>query len=545
MVALLCACATTPNPSTQAVHAPPPIIEPRTTGAAARVILLSFDGLGANDVEAQRPTALMHLASEGTFARVIPSSPSVTSTTHATILTGEDREQTGILSNVFHKPGTPANQATRGLETEIGAPTLIDIARAAGKRVGSVPFPTVDGSSPRRTPDWGLLWTKPAVTARVVHLTKNDFHAEWLPPGWKAQPQRRQSFSPPMRARIEEDIPNEGHEQFDLVAYDTTDDRVRNYDAFFVEHAGKETALDAQRWFSVSTRFPDGLYGSWSKLVSFDPALTEATLFLGAINRNVGVPASYVRMIDDEIGFWPGSGEERPVDRQTFIEQMDRLSAFLAKVATLSIQRMPFDLLLAYEPIVDTTEHHYRGVDESAVTLAIADADRSIAAISNAIDPSRDALVVVGDHGVAHVDADVHINRILHNAGFDVHWTPNPTGNVVMFHRTAPPDDTSAFIDFLKNLTAPDGSAIFEQVVYDQKRDDITAFAFPKFVITLREGEPVTSPAEYPGQHGGLPSHPEYETIVVGWGRGVARESLTSLPQTAVAGYVLRLLGVR
>ncbi len=543
-VALLCACATAPGSTTPATQtAPSP--EPHTTGAAARVVLLSFDGLGANDVEAQKPAAMMHLANEGTFSRVVPASPSVTSTTHATILTGAERDETGILSNVFHKPGTPPTQATRGLETEIGVPTLIDIARGAGKRVGSIPFPTMDGSSPRRTPDWGLLWTRPAVAARTLHLTKNDFHPEWLPPGWGSLQPRHQSFSPPMRTRIDQDIPNVGHEHFDLVAYDTTNDHVRDYDAFYVEHAGTETPLDAHRWFSVETRFPDGLYGSWSKLVSFDPALNEATLFLGSVNRNVGVPASYVRMIDDEVGFWPGSGEEHPVDRQTFLEQMDRLSSYLAKVATLSIQRMPFDLLLAYEPIVDTTEHHYRGVDEAAVALAIADADRSIAAISNAIDPAHDALVVVGDHGSAHVETDVHINRILRNAAFDTRWIPNPTGNVCMFHRTALPDDTAAFIDFLRNLTTPAGARVFEQVTYDATRDDITAFAYPSFAITLREGDPFTSPAENPGQHGGLPTHREYETVLIAWGRGVARETPESLPQRAVAGYVLRLLGLR
>jgi len=542
LLALLCGCAAAPTPAPKTPPPPPP--EPRTIASAARVILVSFDGLGADDVEAQRPAAITHLATEGTYARVVPMVPSVTSTTHATILTGADRDRTGILSNLFHEPGTPAGQAMKGMDAEIKAPTLIDNARAAGKRVGSVLFPTVDAKSPRRTPDWGLVWTMHVVPARVVQLTKNDFHPEWVPPGWSRPQPRHTSFSPVMRTRIEQEIPREGREEFDLAAYDTTDDRVRNYDTFYVEHAGTETPLDAQRWFSVSTRFADGLYGSWSKLLTFDPALNSATLYLGAINRNEGLPASYVRMIDDEAGFWPGTPDDRLADRQVFLEQIDRLSSFLTRATTLSIRRMPFDLLLAYQPIVDATEHHLRGVDEPAVAYAIADADRAIAALSNAIDPARDALVVVGDHGVARIDTDVHINRILANTGFAPRWTAFSSGNVAMLSRAGAPDDTAALIDFLQNLTAPDGTKVFEQVTRDVKRDDVTAFAWPRFVMTARDGEPFTA-SDTRGQHGGLNTHRELDTVLIAWGRGTARETLESLPQTAIANFVMRLLGIR
>jgi hypothetical protein len=538
ILALLCGCTAAPAPGPYVPPPPPP--EPRTTATAARVILVSFDGLGANDVDAQKPAAMMHLANEGTYARVVPMTPSVTSTTHATILTGADRAHTGILSNHFHAPGTPPGQETKGMDADIKAPTLLDTARAAGKRVGSVLFPTVDGRSPRRTPDWGLVWTTHVVAARIVHLTKNDFHPEWLPPAWGAPHPKHPSFSPAMRTRIEEEIPNEGREQFDLVAYDTTDDRTRNYDAFFVEHAGTETPLDTQHWFSISTRFGGGLYGSWSKLLAFDPALNQATLYLGAVNRNEGLPANYVRMIDDEAGFWPGTPDDR-ADRDTFMEQVDRLSNFLTKATTLSIQRMPFDLLLAYQPIVDSTEHHLRGVDEPAVTVAISDADRAIAVLSNAINPARDALVVTGDHGVAKIDTDVHINRILANGGFAPRWTAFTSGNVAMFSRAGDPDDTAALIDFLQNLTAPDGSKIFEQI---QRDYDITAYAYPRFVISSKEGEAFTKP-ETPGQHGGLTTHREYDTVLLAWGRGVSRETLASLQQTEIAGFVLRLMGLR
>jgi hypothetical protein len=532
---LLCACATAPN-SAPIDHPPPPPPEPLTTAIASRVVLMSFDGLGADDVERLKPKTILGIGAKGTYAqRVTPVTPTVTSSTHAAILTGRNPRDTGILANNFHQPGTAPGVNTRGMEAEIKKPTVIDYARRAGKRVGSVVFPTVDGSTPRRTPDWGLVWTTSVVPARVVHLGTTDFHAAWLPPGWGMPTATHRSFSPPLRARIERE-----REQFDLVGYDTTNDRVRNYDSFFVEREGSEQPVDSHGWFAVSTRFGDGLYGAWSKLVNFDPALTDVTLYLGAIHRNRGVPDDYVRMIDDEVGFWPGAADEHNVDRETFIEQSDRLSQFLSKATALSIRRMPFDLLLAYQPIVDTAEHRWRGVDEPVIAAAIADADRSVNAINAELDATRDALVVTGDHGVAAIDTDVHISRILAMRGFAPRWTAYAGGNVALFNRAGEPDDTKTLVTFLQNLATADGTKVFEKV---EVEGDVIALAFPRFAITTKDGEPFT-PSESHGQHGGSATHHEFDTLLVASGAGVAREDLPQLWQTNIAGYVLRLLGI-
>src|SRR6185369_8319385 len=127
------------------------------------------------------------------------------------------------------------------------------------------------------------------------------------------------------------------------------------------------------------------------------------------------------------------------------------------------------------------------------------------------------------------------------SGGFAPRWTAYPSGNVVMFSRAGDPDDTAALIDFLQNLTAPDGTKVFEQV---QRDYDVTAFAFPRFAISSKEGEAFT-PSEVAGQHGGLTTHREYDTVLIAWGRGVARETIESLPQTAIAGFVMRLLGLQ
>src|SRR3989337_571636 len=104
LLLLLSACAPTAPP--RVTPSAPQLI---ATGRPQRVVLMSFDGLGADALAQQTglPT-FDHLARTGASARVIPVNPTLTSSTHVSILTGADPQQHGIVSNWFHLPGTPA-----------------------------------------------------------------------------------------------------------------------------------------------------------------------------------------------------------------------------------------------------------------------------------------------------------------------------------------------------------------------------------------------------------------------------------------------------
>ncbi|HEX3109064.1 MAG TPA: alkaline phosphatase family protein, partial [Thermoanaerobaculia bacterium] len=259
---ILSACAAT-APATRPIPTPTPPPRLTTAHAAQRVILVSFDGLSA-DRAASAP-AFQRMTAHA--MRVVPVNPTVTSSTHAAILTGLPPEKTGIVSNQFHKPGTPPEQVARGLATEIEGETLVDAARNAGKRTGCIQFPFLDWLSPRRSCDFGIAYSANMTRSRMIHLRHDDFHAEWLPPAWGAPAPRHPSFSPVMRARIEWSVPDRAREAVDLAAYDTTNDNVTNYDTFYVESRTGETQVDATGWFALSAHLDDGLYGSWSKVI--------------------------------------------------------------------------------------------------------------------------------------------------------------------------------------------------------------------------------------------------------------------------------------
>jgi hypothetical protein len=483
--------------------------------------------------------------------RVVPVNPTLTSATHAAILTGLPPEKTGIVSNQFHKPGTPPEQITRGLTTDIEGETLVDAARNAGKRTGCIEFPFLDWLSPRRSCDFGIAYSASMTRSRIVHLRHDDFHGEWLPPSWGAPSPRHTSFSPVMRARIQWGVPNRASEDADLAAYDTTNDNVTNYDTFYIESRSGETRVDASGWFALSMHLDDGLYGDWSKVLQSDPALQSVTVYVGPVSHTSAYPASFRDTLDSTLGFLPAAPDELSardwlagkdgIDPATFSDEVDRLAAFLTNATLYSMSHMQFDLLLSYDPILDQTEHQFAhdiDVQRETVQRSYATFDRSVAALTGAIDPIRDAIVITGDHGYAPIDAEVRLDSIL-PAG----WRAVVNGGIAHLYRFSGDADV---VDTLANLRAADGAPVFERVERrgpssHPNSGDVVAYTVPRFALQNGAG-PLFTPTTTLGQHGGLNTHAEFHTTLGASGLGITPQRVDVLQQTDVARFVRELM---
>lgn len=502
-------------------------------------MLLSFDGLGA-DALARRSglAAFDRLARDSASARVIPVNPTLTAPAHAAILTGADPQKSGIVSNRFHLPGTPAEQETRGMMIDPDVETLVEAARRQGKRVGAISFPTIDGRTPRRTANFGLAWSEPVIRGRTITLKREDFKREWVPPGWTPPPSRRQSFSPVMRARLEWAVPAQARIDVDVVAYDRSDDRVENYDVIYLESGGFESTPDSQGWFPISMRTNEGLHGSWSKLLRADAALNHVEIYWGPISRNNAYPAAFRDLVDQEAGFWPGTPDER-LDPVTFSEQVTRLTEFLTRVQTTTIRRMPFDLLLGYYPAIDQASHPYLGRNDQVVGKAFVSADRAIDGISRLLDPARDALIVTGDHGLIVGDREVRVNRLLADAGFAPQWRAFTAGNTAQIYGGGDPAPV------VNMLTA---SGHFEKVerksaISHRNTGDVVAIAFPNIALTASSDSPAVGP-RLAGLHGASNAHRELHTVLFVIGQGPPKGALGEIAQTRIARFVSSLLGI-
>jgi predicted AlkP superfamily pyrophosphatase or phosphodiesterase len=528
--------------------ATPPRVTPRqpqlaATSTARRVVLLSFDGLGADALSRQQNLpAFERLAREGASARIINVNPTLTAPSHVSILTGADPQRTGVVSNRFHLAGTPIEQIARGMEQDSDVETLVAAARRQGKRVGVVSFPTIDNRTPRRTADFGLVWAPPLVPARIVTLTRADFKREWVPPTWNERPLRRQSFSPVQRARVAWSAPL--RVDVYLVAYDTTDDARTNYDAYFIEDGDREIATKEHAWFAITRQTVDGLQGSWSKLLRASSTL-DVTVYWGSISRNQAWPASFRTLLDEEVGFWPGAPEEMlDVDAATFTEQLDRLADFYTRAQTTTIARVPFDLLLGYHAEVDVAAHQFLGAPngEPVLRAAFVAADRAIAAIAEQLQP-EDALIVTGDHGLVVVEREVRLNQLLADHGFAPRWRAYSSGAFAHLYRFSEPDDSDAVAAMLT------GSGLFERVekktaASHRNSGDLMAWGFPNVAVMPEDLSPAVITPEPHGQHGGLNAHRELNPPFFAIGQGVPAGSLGEIAQTKIARFVAELMGI-
>jgi predicted AlkP superfamily pyrophosphatase or phosphodiesterase len=534
----LVSCAPATSPPVAVAPQPPRLA---ATSIAHRVVLLSFDGLGADALARQQNLpAFERLAREGASARILNVDPTLTAPSHVSILAGAMPQRTGIVSNRFHIAGRPIDETARGMSQDADVETLVEAARRQGKRVGVVSFPTIDNRTPRRTADFGLAWGMPIVPARIVKLTRANFKREWVPPTWTDRPQRRRTYSPVQRARVEWGFRLDVF----LVAYDTTDDAHTNYDAYFIEAGEQEIAPDARGWFAVSREAEDGVRGSWSKFLSTSPEL-DVAIYWGAIARNEAWPSTFRELLDREVGFWPGAPEEElAVDTDTFIEQNDRLADFYTHAQTLTIERMPFDLLLAYHSEIDGAAHEYLGRPESdrVQRAAFVAADRAVAAVADALKPD-DALIVTGDHGLVVVDREVRLNTLLAEHGFAPRWRAYTSGAYAHLYRFSGPDDSDQVVALLQ------GSGLFERIekktaTSHRNSGDVMAWAFPSVALVQEELTPAIVTPEPHGQHGGLNTHRELNPPLFAIGQGIPIGTFGELAQTKIARFVAGLLGI-
>lgn len=567
-----------------------------TPASTSRVVLISFDGLSANEVAHRSENGefsaagVQGMLDNGLSARVIPVNPTLTAVTHISIATGTTPERHGIVSNTFHMPGLGPNVGTTGFEAPIEAETIWEAVHRAGKKVGAITFPGLDGTNSRRSADWGLLYTSSISKPKIVTLHRTDFTSEWLPPGW-APDAGSNSYSPLMKATLEWSFVVSGKpisRDVTLIASDSTDDGKENYDGFSVEMNSQEIALDANRWFPLSESLPnDGatwLFGSWSKILRFDPDLESVTVYWGAVARNEAYPQSYREMIDSSVGFWPSPPDDNfakewlagreGVDPATYDEQIDRFSDYFTRATVVSMQRMPFDLLLGYQPIIDSAYHQFYLVNDrqaysttetrAAGALVRNDAysafDRAIARIRATLSGDS-TLVICGDHGMAAGDTRVSVNELLADWGFakregeklasDTPWSAFVHGSYAQFYRFVPREVAreNQLINRLRQLRSPDGDLVFEKVELsphgaNPRMGDVIAYAYPRFTLTPYLGmEVFDRPASY-GYHGALNTHAEFNTMLLAVGPSLTRQKLGTVSQTSIARFVSGLLGI-
>jgi len=588
-----------------------------TKATARRLVLVSHDGVGADlawswieEGVAAEPQGLHAMVESGFAARRVRMvNPTLTAVNHISLATGAEPGTTGIVCNFFHLVDRPITEGISGFSAPIHAQTLWQAARHQGKRVGVLTWPGADGTSPDRRGDFGLIWpARPLARSKILELDPaRAGHASALPSADGVEPLV-------WTVSLELGKAHPSKVPFTLTVVDGTDDGVPAYDTVAVTPPGADgpKILERPLWFDVATRAtgPDDTrphrWGAWCKVLRLDRLRGSVRLYRGEVYRLIGYPGSFDDRLEAAVGFWPGPPDRnglarwwldpaQGIDLDTFLEQLERLDRYLDRVGAWVVGNEPFDLLMAYHPNPDEYEHiglireKRQWAWSPGTELAAAEGlkrvgrsfDRSVASWWKVLDPERDALVIVSDHGLMPLHDTVNVNRVLANAGLVKIDTsgrrPRPAGDTPMLayasggcahlylnlagrepggvvQRAGAPSLLQRAARALADLDS-DGEPVVEAIwnrdeaagngLGNPDSGDLVVFLRPGYTFSTNlSAQTAIEPSRYYGQHGYLNTHDELCGICFARGAGVPHERPDEIPATAVATLVSRWLGM-
>ena len=575
-----------------------------------RVVLVSFDGAGAAEYGRQRdalsPDGFRRAEREGLSAeRLQTVTPSLTAVVHASISTGALPETTGIVSNTYWPAGGPLKARVDGFEAEPAVETLWEALARQGRRVAALSWPGVTGRTSRTSTPIGLRW---ASLRSPGFLWTGPEAGAAFPDAAIALPPEVKSWSPPRLVRVE---PSPGRESgsarpLAFVLLDTRDDGRREYDAL--------AALDAEGGFAGRLRAGDWLAlpepgdgiarrGRWVKLLKLSPDASSVALYVGGVGQTEAWPEDFQRTLDERCGFWPGEPDHRLLegpdpDVKTFLEMTGRLSAFFVSAYEAAERRGDWDVLLAYQPVLDEAGHAFTPPPpdragahpdrEERAAAALRESwrisDRAAARYLRFLERGGD-VVLVSDHGLRPVWRSVYPAELMRRQG----WVttdvlagravvrPDSPADVAVTGGTAllvlnragempggvlSPEEAAAVLAdiaaYFRSLRDEAGKPLFETVALRGEAStigldhpnigDLVLIAGPGTTLRAgfpRQGEtaPILLPVDLAAQHGFGPD-PQIDGIFFHVGPGVAHARVPVVKAVEVAPRVTARMGL-
>ncbi|HKV07519.1 MAG TPA: alkaline phosphatase family protein [Thermoanaerobaculia bacterium] len=585
--------------------APPPPPEPASPPPAgpSRVVLLSLDGAGADELHRLynegllQPGGFAAFFEQGQVAeRLIPVNPTLTAVNHISLATGYTASETGIVSNTFHPAGEAPLKTASGFAAPIGTETLWEAARRQGKRVGVTTWPGADDTGPRRRADWGMIYVNDADRpARLLEVARQD----WEP--WRGE-NRVESRSPVLATGVQIGEAHGPGQNFELLAVDRKAN-VPGYDGVVVlprpeEDSGRlPVVLDPGEWGTVRCSWI-GLESEPRqdrcrvKVLSLAPDLSSARVYFGALYPLQAYPEDFAASLEAQGLSWPGPPDDRRLadtwsgkpglDLDTWTEQGVRFAVFFGESLRIAAERSDWDLIMGYVPVIDEAGHQLLLADPrqpgytperveqfAHARLRVWQAvDRQLARLLDILDLRNTTLIVVSDHGMEPVHTSVNPNVLLRERGLlamDAEGKIVPEGTAVyavssgeVSHIYAMPGREAALSELRKLFQdwTLSGDKPVERVFTRKEAaeiglehpntGDLVLFAAPGYTFGgggLKEGK-AALPTPALGMHGGLNTHPSLHGIYMAIGAGIEPGDAGTVRTIDVAGRVAERMGI-
>ena len=582
---------------------------------AERVVMVSFDGVGADlawrwiaDGTAASPDGLRGLAERGFSAeRLRMVNPTLTAVNHAALVTGHNAAGTGIISNWFRRSGSAIGERVSGFTASSDAETLWEAAQRAGLTVATLVWPGADGEAPDRMGDFGAVWPGPPLAASELLELEPDTA------GTTGEVPSNDGLAP-LLWRFEVDLGSASPDAIEvlLALVDAEPDGRPRYDTAAVRLADSSdwSYVGEMEWFELGFEAEGRRddrpqrYGAWCKVLYIDRLDGTLRLYVGGANRLRAYPEAFEDRLTKAIGPWPGEPDREQlaawwldlaagIDLDTFLEQSERLDRYLDRMAEWVLAEEDPDLVLAYHPSADEYQHANLITDplqwafSPGRALAAREGlkrvgrsiDRSIASLWGVLEPERDALVVVSDHGLVPIHEIVRPNRLLAEAGLlktasDSRWpriasdTPMvavASASVVNLYLNLAGREPGGVVspseapELLRRAARAfanlevEGRPVTEKIFTREEAaavgldspnsGDLVVFLAPGFAAVGDLDGPDHEPSRYYGQHGYLASHDEMCGMLFARGAGIKKSRRGEISATAVAPMIARWLG--
>jgi predicted AlkP superfamily pyrophosphatase or phosphodiesterase len=353
-----------------------------------RGVFISLDGLNPNYVHSLSQAGklqggLSTLDSRAVYSRqAAPVVTTITAASHVSTITCSPPATHGIVSNNFRR----GDQVISGFDTEFSAEPLWKAAIRQGRRVLALAYVGADGRTPNRTATWGLAYPDPAKISQPQNVTLQAGEQKAVDVVLSPQTNERTTFY----------IRNTQ----DLVEVDIDQDSSN----------GISGTLRRQIDSVVDLYFRETQGGQLLRRVTLR-WLDATRVYVSGASYNNAYPESYRTLLEERRLVWPNygiKGDQTPAQKVASSSDVDR---FLADVAAMSLQELPVDVLLYYQPLIDSVGHAWQeqlpkpfnpnANDEMTTQFVTAYQiiDRTLARVFNAAGPDA-AIAVMGDHGM-------------------------------------------------------------------------------------------------------------------------------------------------
>ncbi len=368
---------------------------------------------------------------------------------YASISSGCFPDKTGVIADKYHSPQDDFTGYISNLDgPEMAVEPVWRTAMRHGLRTAAVFWPGAGPDLPEQSADYTVAYRESYAPSAQHTITFT------VAGGWKNPPH---SFSPLQEGLLRITSP-EGAlvSALNVLAVDTRDDGLANYDAFYLcrfKEVDEDSALLVEgRWVpvTVSPHLRSGAYFkiTASNLMSLTNPLSPTvpitvaapislTVFQSQVGYNRGSPIELVREVSELFGFSPPPPDQRALQRgwitsEDYLAMAEIRSRWMMDVAIYVYTTYQPDLMLTSQSPISEALRQFLLVNESqpGYSPELAEeyagyrergaeiADATLGRLLAAIDLKDTTVLVVSGHGLAPVHTVVHLNTVLEQAGF-------------------------------------------------------------------------------------------------------------------------------